>query len=136
MWCYRGVVGRVWCIRFMVRKVGGSSLLKSGSNCSTTNYRHEWHLIASRIVPTMTLKCHWKVLVLMVQWHLQVSLTLFLMALDSATNNIYRDIKMSLKVFSHDGAVALASIYRGTRIYHGTERSGTYTKCHKTKKCH
>ncbi|KAF5951704.1 hypothetical protein HYC85_009648 [Camellia sinensis] len=40
----------------MVRKVGGSSLRKSRSNCSTTNYRHEWHLIASRIVPTMTLK--------------------------------------------------------------------------------
>ncbi|KAF5950111.1 hypothetical protein HYC85_012104 [Camellia sinensis] len=43
---------------------------------------------------------------------------------------------MSLKVFSHDGAVALASIYRDTRIYHGTDRSGTCSKCHKTKKCH
>ncbi|KAF5943247.1 hypothetical protein HYC85_020889 [Camellia sinensis] len=40
----------------MVRKVGGSNLRKSESNCSTTNYRHEWHLIASRIVPIMTLK--------------------------------------------------------------------------------
>ena len=58
------------------------------------------------------------------------------MALDSATNNIYHDIKMSLKVFSHNGAVALASIYRGTCIYRGTDRSGTCSKCHKTKKCH
>lgn len=58
------------------------------------------------------------------------------MTLDSATNNIYHDIKISLKVFSHDGAVALASIYRGTRIYRGTDRSDTCSKCHKTKKCH
>ena len=50
------------------------------------------------------------------------------MALDSATNNIYHDFKMSLKVFSHDGAVILASIYRGT------DRSGTCSKCHKIKK--
>ena len=58
MLCYRGIVRRVWYISVMVRDVGGSSLRKSGANCSTTNYHHEWHLIASQIVPIMTLKCH------------------------------------------------------------------------------
>ena len=77
MWCYRGVVERVWCIKFMVREVGGSSLRKSGSNCSTTNYRHEWHLITSR------------------------------MALDTVTNSAYHDSKVSLKGFSLDGVMTL-----------------------------
>lgn len=32
------------------------------------------------------------------------------MALDSVTNSVYQDIKVSLKVFSHDGVIALTRV--------------------------